>query len=107
MEFSQQKDQSGLPFPSPGDLPDPGIKPGSPRLQADSLPSEPFGHSCLWRPSNCSRGYRLDSGIVVLAFPSHCISVRLDFSALGTVEPDSHRSSLLLPEVVNSGSGHW
>ena len=73
MEFCQQKDQSGLPFPSPGDLPDPGIKPGSPRLQADSSPSEPFGHSCLWKPSNCSRGYRLDSGIVVLAFPSHCI----------------------------------
>ena len=32
---------SGLLFPSPGDLPDPGIKPGSPTLQADSLPSEP------------------------------------------------------------------
>ena len=32
---------SGLPFPSPGDLPNPGIKPGSPALQADSLPSEP------------------------------------------------------------------
>ena len=31
------------PFPSPGDLPDPGIKPGSPALQADSLPSEPLG----------------------------------------------------------------
>ena len=31
----------GLPFPSPGDLPDPGIKPGSPALQADTLPSEP------------------------------------------------------------------
>ena len=29
---------SGLPIPSPGDLPDPGIKPGSPALQADSLP---------------------------------------------------------------------
>ena len=34
----------GLPFPSPGDLPDPGIEPGSPTLQADSLPSEPPGH---------------------------------------------------------------
>ena len=33
--------QSGLPFPSPGDLPDPRIKPGSPALQADSLSSEP------------------------------------------------------------------
>ena len=33
--------QSGLPFPSLGDLPDPGIEPGSPTLQADALPSEP------------------------------------------------------------------
>ena len=40
-EFSRQEYWSGLPFPSPGDLPDPGIKPGSPALQADSLPSEP------------------------------------------------------------------
>ena len=41
--FSRQKYWSGLPFPSPGDLPDPGIEPGSPTLQADSLPSEPPG----------------------------------------------------------------
>ena len=34
---------SGLPFPSPGDLPDPGIAPRSPALQTDSLPSEPPG----------------------------------------------------------------
>ena len=34
---------SGLPFPSPGDLPDPEIEPGSPALQADSLPPEPLG----------------------------------------------------------------
>jgi len=40
-EFSRQEYWSGLPFPSPGDLPDPGIEPGSPALQAESLPSEP------------------------------------------------------------------
>ena len=34
---------SGWPIPSPGDLPDPGIEPGSPALQADSLPAEPQG----------------------------------------------------------------
>ena len=39
-EFSRQEYWSGLPFPSAGDLPDPGIKPWSPALQADSLPSE-------------------------------------------------------------------
>ena len=43
MEFSRQEYWSGLPFPSPGDPPDPGIEPGSPALQADSLPSEPLG----------------------------------------------------------------
>ena len=43
LEFSRQEYWSGLPFPSPGDLPDPGIKPGSLALQADSLLSEPPG----------------------------------------------------------------
>ena len=40
MRFSRQRYWSGLPFPSPGDLPNPGIEPGSPALQADSLPTE-------------------------------------------------------------------
>ena len=39
---------SGLPFPSPGDLPDPGIEPKSPALQADTLPSEPPTHHILY-----------------------------------------------------------
>ena len=43
MGFSRQEYWSGLPFPSPGDLPDPGIKPRFPALQADTLPSEPPG----------------------------------------------------------------
>ena len=41
VEFFRQKYWSGLPFPFPRDLSDPGIEPGSPTLQADSLPSEP------------------------------------------------------------------
>ena len=45
--FSRQEYWSGLPFPSPGDLPNPGIKPGSPALQADSLPTEPLG-KLMW-----------------------------------------------------------
>ena len=43
MEFSKQEYWSGLPFPSPGDLLNPGIEPGSPALQADALLSEPPG----------------------------------------------------------------
>ena len=41
MGFSRQEYWNGLPFPSPGDLPDPGIKPRSPALEADALTSEP------------------------------------------------------------------
>ena len=43
MGFSRQECWSGVPLPSPGDLPEPGIKPRSPTLQADALPSEPPG----------------------------------------------------------------
>ena len=44
MRFSRQEYCSGLPLPSPGELPDPGIEPGSPALQADSLPTELQGN---------------------------------------------------------------
>ena len=43
MEFSRQENWDGLPFPSPGDLPNPGIEPRSPALQSDALSSEPLG----------------------------------------------------------------
>ena len=43
MEFSMQEYWIGLPFPSPGELPDPRIEPGSPAPQADSLPLQPPG----------------------------------------------------------------
>ena len=52
-EFSRQEYWSGLPFPSPGDLPDPGIKPGSPTLQADALASEPPGKGRLKSRRDC------------------------------------------------------
>ena len=48
MGFSRQEYWSGLPFPSPGDLPNPGIKPRSPTLQADALTSElPGNVACI------------------------------------------------------------
>ena len=54
MEFSRQEYWSGLPFPSPEDLPNPEIEPESPALQADSSPSEPLGkplymHTCAYK----------------------------------------------------------
>ena len=63
MGFSRQEYWSGLPFPSPGDLPNPGIEPRSPAMQADALTSEPPG-KLIWvvisikiRPSLWSRTY--------------------------------------------------
>ena len=47
MGLSRQEYWSGLPLPSLGDLPDPGIEPGSPTLQADSLQSEPSGKNIM------------------------------------------------------------
>ena len=57
MGFPRQEYWNGLPFPSPGDPLDPGIKPSSPAspvLQVDSLPAEPLGkpHMCLYLPLN-------------------------------------------------------
>ena len=56
MGFSRQECWCGLPFPSPGDLPDPGIEPGSPALQADALLSEPhtFDYMDLCQQSDVS-----------------------------------------------------
>ena len=52
MGFSRQEYWSGLPFPSPGDLPNPGIEPRSPALEADALTSEPpgkpYGEGGVW-----------------------------------------------------------
>ena len=47
--FSRQEYWSGLPFPSPGDLPDPGIERRSSALQAEALPSEPLGSLNIWK----------------------------------------------------------
>ena len=54
MGFSRQECWSRLPFPSPGDLPNPGIEPGSPALRADALPSEPRG-----KPQNSKLPFKI------------------------------------------------
>ena len=54
--FSRQEYWRGLPFPSPGDLPDPGIEPGSPALSADALPSKPPGEVSREPPGKALRG---------------------------------------------------
>ena len=69
MEFSRQEYWSGLPFPSPGDLPDPGIKPGSPALQGDALPSEPPGKLLSWPPWHIHTSVKV---LVAQSCPSLC-----------------------------------
>ena len=53
MGFSRQEYRSGVPLPSPGDLPDPGMEPGSPTFQADALsskpPGKPYGKGIRWQ----------------------------------------------------------
>ena len=48
MGFSRQEYWTGVPFPSPGDLPDPGTEPGSPAFQAEALTSEPPGKPIIF-----------------------------------------------------------
>ena len=67
MDFSRQEYWSGLPFPSPGDLPDPGIETGSPALQADALPSEPPGKSERTKVLR-NQGFLQDGTIFLLGF---------------------------------------
>ena len=79
MRFPREAYWSGLPFPSPGDLPDPGIKPRSPALQADSLPYEPeilFMCKCififvyiLWETASFTRTHLIIDSQVYLGMP--------------------------------------
>ena len=57
MGFPRQEYWSGLPFPSPGDLPNPGINRGSPALQADSLPTEAMRKSTKTQNGFCLLDY--------------------------------------------------
>ena len=70
MGFSRQECWSGLPFPSPGDLPDPGIKPSSLILQADALTSAPPGKPfvSLWFPFFFNCIYSIISKLICISF---------------------------------------
>ena len=86
MEFSRQEYWSGLPFPSPGDLPNPGIEPGSPTLRADALPSEP--------PGNCynltSYWAQVASSITPQVLTFLACSMNLETCALASYPPLLH-----------------
>ena len=83
-EFSRPEYWSGEDFPSPRDLPIPGIEPRSPALQADSLPAEPKGKPTLWQYcycfDNCSlvvgfEIWKLESSSFVVLFQD-CLAIR-------------------------------
>ena len=92
MEFSRQEYFSGLPFPSPGDLPHPGIEPGSPALQSDSLPSEPPGkpHYSVLKILSLLMGFSRQKYWSGLPFPSpvdHSLSELSTMTLLYWVAP--------------------
>ena len=97
MEFSRPEYWSGYPFPSPGDLPDPGIKPRSPTLQADSLPAEPQG-----KPKNTGvHSLSLLQGIFLtqgskLGLPL-CRQILYNLSYQGNLKNSTHELRELLP----------
>ena len=66
MGFSREEHWSGLPFPSPGDFPGPGIEPRSPALQADALPSEPPGKPGIRGFKEQKGGHQCNIEIVAL-----------------------------------------
>ena len=75
MRFSRQRFWSGLPFPSPGDLPNPGIEPGSPALQADSLPTELQGKPQIIIDYHYEHSlYRLKFILIILNVSRHCVT---------------------------------
>ena len=114
MGFSRQECWSGLPFPSPGDLPNPGIEPGSPTLQADTLPSEPPGKpitsiKCLAKKKTSKEpSFLYPSKVYVRSF------LYLFYALKKQLHKNSEWSSLISgpgsksspPEVRNSSIAH-
>ena len=126
MEFSRQDYWSGLPFPSPEDLPNPGIKLWSPALQADSLPIElqgsPWGHqhncslSCLCMYTGKYQLSSVAQSCPTLCDPMNCSTpgfpvhhhswILLKLMTIQSVTPSNHltlcRPLLLLPSIFPS-----
>ena len=99
MGFSRQEYWSGLPFSSPGDLPDPGIKLFSPVSQADSLPFEPQGSPVLlsYRKYKMVGRARGSIRLTVSFFSWDCITGDVVYPPLGI------SSGAMLPPIIFSG----
>ena len=98
MGFSRQEYWSGLPFPSPGDLPDPGIKSRSPAFQADTLNSEPPGKPLLssWVKLILSQLLLPISFTFKLATPAPLLPLKIFLSFIFSVYFSEFHSQFLL-----------
>ena len=102
MGFSRQGCWSGLPFPSPGDLPDPGIEPGSPALQADALPSEPPGKPQITSKRHQKRSWKQQA---VARQRQARRAVSAVWISAGQLCLQKHQSSLLTPQTHTAKGG--
>ena len=93
MEFSRQEYCSGLPFPSPGNLPNPGIEPRSPGLQADALPGRWFPAS----PQLLFVKWMNENGLQPQLNPRHYISFLYRLFLLPSVALSNFHCDLLTP----------
>ena len=107
MEFSRQEDWSGLPFPSPGGLADPGIEPESPASQAESLLSESPGNPTLRGKVGlmCTTGNKLTPDIWGL-FDRHCYN-SIMYSNLIPMAVYEVCSSILIYRYGNGAKKRW
>ena len=92
--FSRQEYWSGLPFPSPGDLPDPGIEPRSPTLQADALTSDPPGE-----PNTCRKPPKYSTNLDWLKKKKRYPVIKMSY-ACSTHKP--HTTHILLMFLIFS-----
>ena len=100
MGFSRQEYWSGLPFPSPGDLPDPGIEPRSPALQADALTPEPPGkfyssHVWMWE-SDCKESWALRNWCLCTVMLEKTVESPLDCKEIKPVHPKGNQSWIFI-----------
>ena len=102
MGFSRQEYWSGVPFPSPGDLPDPGTEPGSPALQADALLSEPPGKSTEWY-LNCE----LEAKGALWGRKGQAVDVRLETRLRPTSEFHIRESLLFCCPNQHQKMSYW
>ena len=115
MGFSRQEYWSGLPFPPPGDLPNPGIQPGSPAFQADALTSEPpsvkqpnsfIARWQWWGAGRVAVGAQVPPRCWCLCF-SCCPPKGKENKPTLTLQPGNHQLSIIWPEFRFVPEQYW